>query len=78
MNNTYPCVQCGLCCQKVDKVTTLKGYDRGDGVSHHLNNSLCGIYDQRPLICNVALMYDVYFSKEMDMGTFSGRTLLPV
>ena len=67
---TFPCVQCGLCCHEVGKVSALAEYDRGDGVCRHLKNNLCGIYENRPLICNVSKMYDLHFSTEIDEKTF--------
>lgn len=34
----------------------------GNGVCIYLKNNLCSIYENRPEICNVDLMYEKYFS----------------
>jgi Fe-S-cluster containining protein len=44
--------------------------DRGDGVCRHLKNNLCGIYDNRPLICNVGKMFELYFKSTMTEKQF--------
>ena len=42
----------------------LSAYDRGDGVCRNLSeDGLCSIYDHRPEICYVDLMYEKYFHK---------------
>jgi Fe-S-cluster containining protein len=66
----FPCIQCGLCCRKVDKISALPEFNRGDGVCRHLINNLCEIYENRPLICNVQRMYDSFFRKSIDEKTF--------
>lgn len=58
----FICTKCGLCCHFVDKFPQLVDFDRGDGICVHLKNNLCDIYDSRPEICNVDLMYEKYFS----------------
>jgi Fe-S-cluster containining protein len=43
-------------------VPKLSDYDRGNGVCRYLTeNNLCMIYSNRPVICNVEKMYDLYF-----------------
>lgn len=59
----FDCDCCGCCCRSLKKVPALAKYDRGDGVCVYLrNDNLCDIYDHRPEICNVDLMYERYFS----------------
>jgi len=72
----FPCVQCGLCCHKVNTVSALEEFDRGDGVCRHLKDNLCDIYQHRPVICNVQTMYDLYFHGVMDEKTFIQENLL--
>jgi Fe-S-cluster containining protein len=53
------------------KVPALADFDRGDGVCIHLReDNLCEIYDHRPEICNVDLMYGKYFSKKYSLDEF--------
>ncbi len=57
----FHCTKCGQCCRNVGKVPLLKEYDKGDGTCIYLINNLCGIYDSRPLLCNVERAYDEIF-----------------
>lgn len=60
----FKCDCCGLCCRSLKKVPVLRNFDRGDGVCIYLQkDNLCSIYNHRPEICNVDLMYERYFSK---------------
>jgi Fe-S-cluster containining protein len=44
------------------EVPELSEYDRGNGMCRYLTeNNLCMIYSNRPVICNVEKMYDLYF-----------------
>lgn len=63
MLKSFPCNSCGLCCQNISEVEELQKYDNGNGVCIHLDeNHQCRIYDKRPLICRIDLMFDkVYF-----------------
>jgi hypothetical protein len=42
-------------------IPVLSDYDEGNGTCRYLQNNLCGIYANRPLICNIEKMYQVYF-----------------
>lgn len=73
MKATFPCIQCALCCRKVNEVETTKHlYDAERGCCRHLDTSTnrCTIYDDRPLYCNVAYMYDTYFNTIMSESEF--------
>jgi Fe-S-cluster containining protein len=60
---TFKCDCCGLCCRSLKKVPALANFDRGDGVCIHLrDDNLCSIYEHRPEICNVDLMYVKFYS----------------
>ena len=50
-------------------------FDRGDGICCHLNQNLCSIYEQRPLICNVQKMYDLFFRTKMDEQAYIQENL---
>ena len=59
----FYCDKCGLCCRKVYKSEMYQHLDRGDGICYYLDekNNLCTIYDDRPWICNVDIMYEKMF-----------------
>lgn len=58
----FKCDCCGLCCRHIDCSFTDSGLDRGDGVCVYFDeiSSLCKIYEERPLICNVDKFYEEY------------------
>ena len=59
---TFECDRCGICCQHIDSIPQLKQFDSGNGrCVHLLENNLCEIYLDRPEICNVDKMYELYF-----------------
>lgn len=66
----FPCVQCGECCRHIDLVPELAKYDRGDGVCAGLQGNLCGIYENRPLICRVDEAYERRFRGEYTREEF--------
>lgn len=59
MTSPFPCSQCGLCCQHVNRSEETRFLDRGDGVCKHYNAAQknCNIYHDRPAICRVDVMY---------------------
>lgn len=61
----FECDKCGLCCQKISMIPMLSYLDRGDGVCKNYDDKtkLCKIYENRPLLCNVDLAFEKYFSK---------------
>ncbi len=72
MKMNFHCTQCGECCRHIGNVPALRDYDSGDGICKFLNqeNNLCSIYENRPLICNVAAIYDEIFSAIYDEDEF--------
>ncbi len=68
MSTAFPCTRCGLCCRHLLGGTL----DRGDGVCRHLDEAsdLCGIYEERPEICNVDLFYDRNLTDIMNRTAF--------
>ena len=62
MPEKFPCSQCGECCRHIDLIPQLTEFDRGDGVCIHLSGNLCNIYESRPEICCVDVMYQNYFA----------------
>ena len=56
------CDRCGICCEHIDLIPQLKEFDSGNGRCVHLSeNNLCEIYLDRPDICNVERMYELFF-----------------
>jgi Fe-S-cluster containining protein len=71
----FPCVKCGLCCKQLKSVPFLKDYDDGNGICRYLVDNLCGIYKNRPLVCNIAAMYVTYFMPLMNEEIFIKENL---
>lgn len=46
--------------------------DRGDGICRYLNleTNLCSIYETRPEVCRVDVMYEKYFKDKMSKEEF--------
>ena len=68
----FICDCCGCCCRSISLSSIYKKLDRGDGVCRYFSDetSLCKIYDNRPLECNVDAMYEAYFSKVMSKNKY--------
>ena len=60
----FPCNQCGWCCQNLQNQKLYESLDSGNGECIHFEktNNNCGIYEDRPLICNIEAMYFYAFS----------------
>ncbi|SUX27617.1 Uncharacterised protein [Cedecea davisae] len=61
--SSFPCVQCGLCCQRVNFAEETRALDRGDGTCRYYNAASrgCSIYNERPDICRVDLQYKLNY-----------------
>ena len=59
----YPCTKCGLCCKNLRANNIYSNLDRGDGTCIHFNEleNLCGIYENRPIICRIEDAHKVFF-----------------
>lgn len=59
----FPCVQCGICCQRVNLAEETRFLDQGDGVCRHYDsvNKRCSIYHNRPDICRVDLQFEQHY-----------------
>ena len=69
MNNNdnlliFPCLQCGLCCQRVNLAEETRSLDRGDGTCRNYDAASkgCSIYDKRPDICRVNLQFELNYA----------------
>ncbi len=67
---SFPCFKCGECCRHIGEIPELSEFDRGDGSCVHLVGNICNIYESRPEICRVDVMYDRYFSEMMPKEEF--------
>jgi len=68
----FPCNKCGICCTKLKGSIIYSKLDRGDGVCIYFDhkNRICSIYNKRPEICNVLLMYKKYFKNIYTIDEF--------
>ena len=66
----FECSKCGACCRNLDKSPLYRELDMGNGVCRYLNGNLCGIYDNRPLLCRVDECYERYFKDIMDIDEY--------
>ena len=68
---TFECDKCGICCRHIDLIPQLKEFDSGNGRCVHLSeNNLCEIYLDRPEICNVERMFELYFKGEISEADY--------
>jgi Fe-S-cluster containining protein len=67
---SFPCAKCGLCCRMLKDIPALAAFDNGNGVCRYLENNLCSIYENRPMICNVEAMYSAFFKSIMSKKDF--------
>ena len=59
----FPCIACGLCCEKACWVEELKPFldERGECRFYDRERKKCRIYDRRPAICHTKTMYEKKF-----------------
>lgn len=68
------CTRCGECCRHIGNIPALSGFAREDGSCRFLTeDNLCGIYEKRPLVCNVAGIYGEFF-KDVPEEIFYEKT----
>ena len=62
----FKCDCCGVCCRHVSLSQIYSELDRGDGVCKFFDEdtSLCSIYENRPIKCNVDAIFELYFSQK--------------
>lgn len=73
----FPCLICGLCCEKAAMVPQLQPYIGGDSFCRNYDKETkkCRIYSQRPEICNTRQMYEKYFQSTMSEPEFMIKNL---
>lgn len=62
---SFECDKCGLCCRNLNRSPLYKELDDGTGKCRFLKGSLCGIYEERPLLCRIEESYDAFFKEIM-------------
>lgn len=70
--STFPCTQCGLCCQHVHLAAETRFLDRGDGTCRHYDvaSKHCTIYTERPDICRVDRQYSMNYARQYTWEEF--------
>jgi len=59
----FPCSKCGACCRRAGNWSNGIVPVKADGsCGHLLPDDTCGIYDERPVVCNVTRGYVELFS----------------
>jgi len=66
----FPCSRCGECCRHIGNIPQLAAFDSGDGVCVHLKGNLCDIYETRPDICRVDVMYEKFYAAQCSREEF--------
>ncbi|PHR11050.1 MAG: zinc/iron-chelating domain-containing protein [Sphingopyxis sp.] len=69
---SFPCSQCGLCCQHVQLAPETRFLDRGDGTCRHYDvaSKGCSIYMERPDICRVDRQYLMNYAQQYSWDEF--------
>lgn len=59
----FSCDKCGICCKNLHRNSLYANLHDGDGICKYLNieENLCEIYENRPILCNLKKSYDLYF-----------------
>ena len=66
----FACSMCGECCRHINLIPELTEFDNGSGVCIYLQGNLCSIYENRPDICNVDVMYEKKFKTKYTKEEF--------
>ncbi len=69
-DTAFPCNQCGECCRHIERIPQLVSFDCGDGVCKYLEENKCTIYEKRPEICRVDVMYEKYYYSQYTREEF--------
>lgn len=72
MSQVFPCNSCGACCKSIRLSTLTDWLDRGDGVCKYFDDThnTCTIYENRPEVCNVRIMYDKHYKNSFVWSEF--------
>lgn len=58
----FECCQCGECCKHINLIPELACFNDGFGTCVYLKDNLCSIYEKRPEVCRVDIMYEKYYA----------------
>lgn len=61
----FKCDKCGACCRHLNQSPIYSSLHNGDGVCRYLQGNLCGIYEDRPLLCRVDESYKAFFENTL-------------
>ena len=72
MSQDFPCTGCGACCRSVFLSKYTSWLDRGDGTCRDFDDSTsrCSVYENRPTICNVRVMYEADYKNKISWEDF--------
>lgn len=62
----FECKKCGECCRNLNMSDIYREMHKGDGICIYLNENICTIYEDRPLLCRIEESYPLFqdlFSK---------------
>lgn len=70
--NMFKCACCGCCCRNILLSSIYFKLDCGDGICKYFDEqtSLCSIYEERPIECNIDAMYVKFFKDKMTKGKY--------
>ncbi len=70
--NDFPCTSCGACCKNIKGIKELESFDLGNGICKHLDmqSNTCKIYENRPEICRVSVMYEKMYFRQYSKEQF--------
>ncbi|WP_298496413.1 MULTISPECIES: YkgJ family cysteine cluster protein [Helicobacter] len=68
----FPCTHCGICCKHITNIAELADFDMGNGICKHLNlqSNECEIYENRPDICRVDVIFEKVYRKFFSKSEF--------
>lgn len=70
IERVFSCERCGQCCRNIQWIDELSQFDRGNGSCIHLERNHCAIYDERPEICRVDVMYEKRYYQNFTQEQF--------
>lgn len=66
----FKCEKCGQCCKKLNKSLLYEELHNGDGICIYLQNNLCSIYQNRPLLCRIDESYEILFKDKINKSEY--------
>lgn len=66
----FICDKCGECCRNLHKSPLYNELHNGDGICKYLQDDLCSIYENRPLLCRIDECYEVIFKEKLSYNEY--------